>query len=96
MHRRMLDCLGKAGERCLRRAILGVPVPEASPQQRMMNSLGQLYQPAPQKGKCLIPTHRFAGHVEGGYSISGDAERLHQFVSKREDVADAVSTGLVR
>ena len=39
VHGRVLDCLGKAGERCLRRAILGVTVPEAGPQQRIEHVL---------------------------------------------------------
>ena len=92
---RMLYCLGKIGERCLRRAIVRVPVPEASPQQCAIMSLGQLHQPAPQKGERVIPTERLVVQNQGGHCISRDMEGFYHFVSYSEDVADAVSARLV-
>ena len=61
-----------------------------------MTSLGELHQPASQKGECLISTERLVVHIERGYSISRNAKRLHEFAPCREDVADALHAGLVR
>ena len=44
----------------------------------------------------MVSTECRVVHVERGYGISRNAKRLHEFISQREDVADALRTGLVR
>ena len=91
---RVVYLLGEVKEVRHRRALLGVAIPEAGPEQRMMISPGEIHQPAPKKGQGLIPTERLGIYFQGSYRMPGDAERLDQLVPKGEDVAHTFGAGL--